>query len=419
MYNSIFTYFLEYNRYCNVLGIGAVLATTALFSSHRSRINIKLIFSALALQFAIGYAVLCTSVGSGFIEKLATGVGYLYQCAAAGTQFLFGNLATANGPWGHVFAIQVLPMIIFFGAFMALLFHLGIVQKIVSFLGALVRPILGTTGSETLCAVANTFLGQTEAPLLIRHYLANMTDSEILVVMISGMATTSGSILVVYASFGISVHHLLASSVMAIPAAILIAKILLPETETTQTATATVETPSAKGNVFEALSNGTSDGLFLTLNVAAMLLSFYSLIILLNLMIGGLGEWIAYFSGIALPPLSLNVIFSWLFAPIGYLFGFTGSDALSIGQLIGTKVSLNEFFAYRDLAAMGLSERATTIATYALCGFSNFSSIGIQIGGIGALAPTKKNVLTRLGLKAVFGGVLANILTALIAGLLL
>ncbi len=417
--HSMVNYFLEYNRYCNILGIGVVLAVASLFSTHRSRINKRLVLSALGLQVCIGYAVLCTQIGSACIVRFADGVGYLYRCAAAGTQFLFGNLATANGPWGHVFALQVLPMIIFFGAFMALLFHFGIVQRVVALLGALVRPVLKTTGAETLCAVANTFLGQTEAPLLIRHYLAKMTDSEILVVMISGMATTSGSILIVYASFGIPMHHLLASSVMAIPAAILIAKILLPETEATQTDVVEVEKKSDKGNVFEALSNGTSDGLFLTLNVAAMLLSFYSLIVLINLMIGGIGVWISYFSGWDLPALSLNVVFSWLFAPVGYLFGFTGSDALNIGQLIGTKISLNEFFAYRDLAAMNLSERATTIATYALCGFSNFSSIGIQIGGIGALAPSKKGILTRLGLKAVFGGVLANILTALIVGLLL
>ncbi len=417
--SSVIHYFVEYNRYYNGIGMCVVLAIAWLFSRHKTKINMRLVACALALQGVIGFLVLRTTMGSLFIEKWSIGVSYLYKSALEGTRFLFGNLATADGSWGHVFAIQVLPMIIFFGAFMALLFHYGIVQKIVAVLGALVRPLLGTTGAETLCAVANTFLGQTEAPLLIRHYLASMTESELFVVMVSGMATISGSILVVYASFGIPVKHLLASSVMAIPAAILIAKIMIPETEESKTDTVTVEPVGTKGNVFEALSNGTSDGLQLTLNVAAMLLSFYALIVLINSVIGGCGSLMNYYGGFALPTLSLNVIFSWLFAPIGYMFGFVGQEALSIGQLIGTKISLNEFFAYRDLVAMGISERATMIATYALCGFSNFSSIGIQIGGIGALVPSKKTVLTRLGLKAVLGGMLANILTAMVAGLLI
>ena len=412
------SYFTEYNRYMLFIGIAVILTIAAIFSRHRTKISVSLVASGLALQCAIAFCVLRTTIGNTFISTIASGVQYLYVYAAKGTGFIFGNLSVNQEPWGPVFAIQILPMIIFFGAFMSLLFHFGIVQKVVAGMGAVVRPLLGTSGAETLCAVANSFLGQTEAPLLIRHYLAHMTESEMLVVMVSGMATISGSILAVYASFGVPIKHLLAASVMAIPASIVIAKILMPETEKrAQEEVAVDHVAQEKGNVFEALASGTIDGLHLTLNVAAMLLSFYAITECINGCLSGISSYANFYAGTSFPLLNVKLLFAWLCAPFGYLLGFNGFEALQIGQLIGTKVSLNEFFAYRDLVAMGISDRALILGTYALCGFANFSSIGIQIGGIGALVPSKRGMLTRLSMRALLGGVLANILSALVAGL--
>lgn len=308
-------------------------------------------------------------------------------------------------------------MIIFFGAFMSILFYFGVVQKIVAVLGYGMRPLLGTTGPETLCAVANSFLGQTEAPLLIKNYLQSMTKSEIFVVMVSGMGTISGSILVAYAKFGAPVEHLLASSVMAIPAAILVAKILVPETEKVNSADVALADEQKASNLFDAISTGTSDGMYLALNVGAMLIAFISLMAMINGSLSGVIAYINYLFGLKLPLITLNTLFSYIFYPFAYLLGFSGKEAISIGELLGTKVAINEFVAYLKLVHMGLSERAIALTTYALCGFSNFSCIGIQVGGIGILVPSKRQWLTELGLKAVLGGTLTNLLTAMVAGL--
>lgn len=429
---NIISYLIDHNRYFNIVGIGCILAIAWFFSYRRSHINYKLVVSGLLLQIGIGFFVLRTAVGRIIVEKIAHVVSALYYCADDGITFVFGSLGNPAMPWGFIFAIKVLPIIIFFGAFMAILFHWGIVQKAVSGINFVVRPILGTSGAETLCAIANSFLGQTEAPLLVRHYLSSMTKSEILVVMVSGMATISGAILVVFAAMGVPIEHLLASSVMSIPASIVIAKILCPETEKSQTAgNVVVKMPIQSSNVLDAISSGTSDGLQLSLNVGAMLLSFLALLSLTNYMLGSLSEYIN--SGIVvinglfdangfigfLPKLSVEVIFSYLFAPFGYLLGFTGYEALAAGQLIGTKVAVNELIAYGKMVSMSLSDRTVSIMTYALCGFSNFSCIGIQIGGIGALVPEKRPLLTELGLYAVLGGALSNLLSAMIAALLL
>lgn len=414
---QIVAYFLEYNRYINLLGIGVVLAIAWMFSRHRWQVNLRLVAGALALQVALAFFILKTTIGSTIIATISGGIEALYQYAGVGISFLFGALAQDTGTaWGPIFAIKVLPVIIFFGAFMALLFHFGIVQKIVMVLGFAVRPLLGTTGAETLCAVANSFLGQTESPLLIKNYLAGMTKSELLVVMVSGMGTISGSILAVYAGMGVSAAHLLGSSVIAIPATILIAKILLPETEKTASS-ATIVATEAKGNVFEAISIGTSDGLSLMLNVAAMLIAFVSLIALINGILEGLFGYLNGLLSLNLPVINLDYIFSKLFYPFALLLGFSGTDATNVAQLLGTKVAVNEFFAYHKMIAMHLPARVEVLTTYALCGFSNFSSIGIQVGGIGALVPEKRQWLTQLGLTAVFGGALANLLTALLVGL--
>ena len=414
---QIVSYFLEYNRYLNLIGIVVVLGIAALFSRHKRHINYRLVVSALSLQVVLAFCMLKTVTGKTVIASLARGVNHLYDYAAQGTSFVFGALADPSGPWGVVFAVKVLPIIIFFGAFMALLFHFGIIQRVVAVLGFVVRPLLGTTGSETLCALANTFLGQTESPLLIRNYLESMTKSELLVVMVSGMGTISGSILAVYASMGVPIAHLLSSSVIAIPATILIAKILLPETEKVIADKVSVNTQETKGNVFEAVSAGTSDGLSLTLNVGAMLIAFIALIALLNGVLEGTACQLNSWFSLGLPIINLDYIFSWLFYPFALLLGFSGSDASSVAQLLGTKVAVNEFLAYHKMVSLQLPERVQTLTTYALCGFSNFSSIGIQVGGIGVLVPSKRQWLTELGLTAVLGGSLANLLTALLVGL--
>lgn len=413
---SFLNYFIAYNRYLNFFGIFVILAVAWIFSHHKKHINYRLIASALALQAALTYIMLKTIVGISVVKAISAGTQYLYTYAAQGTAFVFGSLADASGPWGVVFAIKVLPIIIFFGAFTALLFHFGIIQKIVMVLGKALRPLLGTTGSETLCALSNAFLGQTEAPLLIKNYLLGMTKSEFLVVMVSGMGTISGAILAVYASMGVAIDHLLASSIIAIPGTILISKILIPETEITKDVAYDIDA-ERKGNVFEAISIGTTDGLNLMLNVAAMLVAFIALIALCNGCLGGISGYLNQWFGWNLPVINLDSIFSVLFYPLALLMGFTGNDAFSVAQLLGIKVAVNEFLAYHKMIGMQLPERVQTLTTYALCGFSNFSSIGIQVGGIGVLVPSKKQWLTELGLYAVLGGVLSNLLTALLVGL--
>jgi CNT family concentrative nucleoside transporter len=424
---NIISYFLEYNRYLNVVGILVILFIAFLFSRKKSHINISLVANALLLQFVIGFLVLKTSIGQAIIEKIAYGVGKMYQFADIGARFVFGSLADASMPWGFIFAVKVLPVIIFFGAVTSLLFHWGIIQVLVRGINFLIQPLLGTSGAETLCASANSFLGQTEAPLLVRKYLHDMTKSEMLVVMVSGMATISGSILVVFAAMGVPAQHLLAASVMAIPGSILISKILLPETEKPKTAGSEthVKLESDSHNALGAISTGTSDGLNLAINVGAMLIAFLAMLALINSMLsyGATSiNWLLsnFASDFQLPEnMSIELIFSYLLAPFGYLLGFTGEQALAAGQLIGTKVAVNELIAYGQMVKMNLSPRAVDIITYALCGFSNFSCIGIQIGGIGALVPEKRHMLAELGLYAVLGGALANLLSAMIAGLLL
>jgi concentrative nucleoside transporter, CNT family len=419
------SFLLEHHRYLNIFGIITVLAIATVFSKHRRHISWRLVVTALLMQLGIAFLVLKTQRGNAVISYVADMVARLYQAAELGIQFLFGNLTNPAGEWGFIFAIRVLPIIIFFGAVMSVLFYLGVIQKAVGAVAFVVRPLLGTTGSETLCAIANSFLGQTEAPLLIRHYLKDMTASEVLVVMVSGMGTISGAILAVYANMGVPAVHLLAASVMAIPATILIAKILYPETERTKHATAIADEPiSSSKNILDALASGTSDGLMLTLNVGAMLLAFIACIGLVNNILGWSCIQLQYIIDLihlplAIPCLTIQQILGYIFAPFGYLMGLEGSEIFAAGTLIGLKVGVNEMIAFREMLSMNLSPRTVSLLTYALCGFSNFSCIGIQLGGIGALAPSKRAILSELGIRAVFGAMLANLLSAFIAGLLL
>ncbi len=421
----ILQYLVEHNRYLNVVGIGVIIALAILFSRNRAAINYRLIINALILQFLIAFFMLKTSLGFYLVSVVASGVDKLYAYAQEGIGFLFGNLTNPALSWGFIFAIRVLPVVIFFGALMSLLFYLGIIQRCVNAVSLLIRPLLRTSGAETLCAIANSFLGQTEAPLVIRNYLCNMTKSEMLVVMVSGMGTISGSILVVFAAMGVPAAHLLSASVMAIPATIMLAKILYPEIEksaTAQGAQAQCEIPAR--NALDAISQGTSDGLSLALNIGAMLIAFLSLIALLNGFLSLISLSInnilsTMHLDFKVPFLTLDGILSVITAPFSYLLGFTGAEALKVGELLGTKIAVNEMVAYGKMVAMDLSDRTKAIVTYALCGFSNFSCIGIQIGGIGALVPERRGWLSELGLIALFGAVLANLLSAMIAGLLL
>lgn len=420
----MFAYLLEHSRYLNILGIFVILGICFLFSKNRKAIDYRLILHAMGLQFLIALAVLKTSIGSSLLQKVAYYVTKVYQFADKGAAFIFGDLANAGGPWGFIFAIKVLPVIIFFGALTAILFYWGVIQRVVQVINYAVQPLLGTTGPETLCAITNSFLGQTEAPLLVRDYLKNMSKSEILVVMVSGMGTISGAILVVFAAMGVPAPHLLTASVMSIPVTIMIAKILLPETTKTQNEEAEVNLKSPASNIFDAIATGTIDGLSLALNVGAMLISFVALLGLLNYVLGfgsyKINELFALFgSAFRLPELSLELLLGYLCAPFAWLLGFKGDLAVQVGSLLGTKVAVNELIAYQSMVQMNLPERAKDIVTYALCGFSNFSCIGIQIGGIGALVPEKRAWLTELGVYAVLGGALANLLNAMVVSLLI
>lgn len=430
------SYLAEYNRYYNFLGIMVIIGIAVLMSNNRRRIPWRLVITGLLLHSVLAWTVLKTGWGRAIIKAIAGLFTKLYTAADYGIGFVFGGLANENGPWGPIFAIKVLPVIVFFGALMSLLFYFGIIQVIVQGMNRAIRPLLGTTGPETLCAVANSFLGQTEAPLLIKNYLSRMTKSEFLVMMISGMGTISGAILAVFARMGVPATHLLGASVMAIPATIIIAKIIYPETEETDAlceATASIE--SQAGNALDAISQGTSDGMWLAFNVGAMLVTFLALLGVIDGLLGFICQNINALSEFSaatlnawfgtsmqvfqLPLITLNMVFSWICLPFGWLLGFTGTEALLAGQLIGTKIAVNELVAYSEMLKMTLSERTMSIITYALCGFSNFSCIGIQIGGIGALVPEKRKWLSELGMRAVFGGALANLLSAMVASLML
>ncbi len=419
------SYLMEYSRYMNFFGIATMLMLAYVFSHNRSAVNYKLVINGLLLQLGIALFILKTHIGYIIFSSVSAGISNLYTFAQVGINFVFGSLADVTGPWGVIFAIRVLPIIVFFGAFTSLLFYLGIIQRVVFALSCVIRPILGTTGAETLCAVANSFLGQTEAPLLIKHYLKSMTRSEMMVVMASGFATVSGTLLAIYASMGVPSLHMLAASVMAIPGSIVMSKILYPETEKSQLQEqANVHVASDAKNILDAISSGTTDGMYLALNVGAMLISFLGLIALMNSLLGLISTYAnvvlgSLDSSYLLPTLNLNLIFSYVFAPIAYLMGFVGQQALHVGNLLGVKISANEFIAFSSMLQLNFDMRTKAILAYALCSFANFSCIGIQIGGIGVLVPEKRVWLSELGMRAVFAATLANLTSAMIAGLLI
>src|SRR5206468_8908495 len=350
---------------------------------------------------------------------------HLLNYSYAGSQFVFGDLGAQRSRFGFDFAFQVLPVVIFIAAFFSVLYHYGVMQFIIKQVAKLMTRLMGASGAESLNVAASIFMGQTEAPLTIRPFLPDLTRSELMTVMTSGMAHVSGGIMAAYIAFGIEPKHLLSAVIMTAPGTILISKMLVPETEQPKTAGRVVMNEKEveaeqRENLLGAIARGTTDGLNLALNIAAMLISFLALIALCNGILGGIHNGLAHI-GFLWFPMSLQGIFGALFAPVAWLIGIPWVDCRAIGNLLGTRMVLNELVAYSMLGPLRavLVPRSFTIATFALCGFANLSSIGIQIGGIGALAPNKRGELARLGIRAMLAGTMANLMSASIAGMLL
>jgi len=415
-------------KWNGLLGIFVVLCVAVLFSKNRRAIRWKPIFLGLALQAGFAVAILgipslqIPGVLRFIFDFLNLFVTSLVDFTNAGTKFLFGPLAEIKEPWGFVFAFRALPTIVFFSAIMSGLYYLGVLQKVVKFFAWMMQKTMKTSGAETLSASANIFIGQTEAPLLVKPFIPKMTSSEIYCVMVGGMATIAAGVEGAYVGLLKNrmpdiAGHLLTASVMGAIGGLIISKIIFPETEKPLTA-GNIEMPQDEKidvNVIEAVSRGASEGISLALNVGAMLVVFISLIAIFDALIGHVGQWLNYSE-----PLTFAGLLGQIARPMAWLLGISWEESAQIGRLLGEKIVLNEFVAYVNLSQLGnqISDRSLLIASYALCGFANISSIGIQIGGIGALAGHKKSTIAKLGLLAVLGGNLACFLSACIAGLL-
>src|SRR2546427_1147768 len=371
-------------RFTGILGLVTMLGLAYAFSTNRHAIRLKTVAWGLGLQFVFAVFVLRIDAGRQAFQKAGDVVNRLLSYAFAGSQFVFGELGKQGSHLGFYFAFQVLPTIIFIAAFFAVLYHYGIMQFIIKIAAWVMTRVMGASGAESLNVAASIFMGQTEAPLTIRPFLPDLTRSELMTVMTSGMAHVSGGIMAAYIAFGIEPKHLLTAVIMTAPGTLLMAKMLVPETEQPLTA-GRVEMPEMEkdANALGAIARGTSDGLSLAINVAAMLISFLAMLALVNYCFGWVHGWAHWF------PSSLQQVFGWVFSPIAFVIGIPWHDCASVGNLLGTRMVVNELVAFHDLGAMrgALDPRSFTIATFALCGFANFSSIGIQIGGIGALAP--------------------------------
>jgi CNT family concentrative nucleoside transporter len=407
-------------RFTGILGLITMLGLAYIFSTNRKAIRLKTVGWGLGLQVAFAIFVLKIEFGRMLFQKAGDGVNRLLSYSFAGSKFVFGDLGAQRSSMGFFFAFQVLPTVIFIAAFFAVLYHYGIMQIIIKGAAKVMTRFMGASGAESLNVAASIFMGQTEAPLTIRPFLPDLTRSELMTVMTSGMAHVSGGIMAAYIAFGIEPKHLLSAVIMTAPGTILMSKMLVPETEIPRTAGRVVMSEEEvdqekKENLLGAIARGTTDGLGLALNIAAMLISFLALIALLNGIFGGIHAYATWF-----PP-SLESIMGRLFAPIAWVIGVPWHDCMAIGNLLGVRMVLNELVAFSMLGPQkaGLDPRSFTIATFALCGFANFSSIGIQMGGIGALAPNKRGELAKLGLRAMLAGTMANLMSASIAGMLL
>lgn len=400
----------------SIAGVVFLLALGYLCSSNRKAISWRTVGGAFFIQVSLAVFVLVTPWGGNTLEWLTMRVSDLIGAGEEGISFLFGELSDRGGGVGWVFAFKVLPVIIFFSSLIAVLYHLRVMQLVILFVGGGLRKVLGTSRAESFSAAANIFVGQTEAPLVIRPYLSKMTSSELFAVMVGGLASIAGSVLAGYAEMGARMDHLIAACFMAAPGGLLFAKLIMPETEEIDDGEIELaEDDDQPVNVIDAAALGASSGLKLALNVGAMLLAFVGLIALVNLFFGEVGGWFGD------PQFSLEKLLGWIFAPVAYLIGVHGGEIQQAGSLIGQKVVVNEFIAFGSFENVkeGLSSKTQGIVTFALCGFANLSSIAILLGGLGVLAPSRRKEIARLGLKAVFAATLANLMSAALAGILL
>ena len=417
-----------------LFGLAVLIGITWLFSNNKGKVDWTLVVTGIALQIGFAALVLLVPGGRDVFDWLGHGFVRILEFVNAGSSFIFGNLMDTS-TYGFIFAFQVLPTIIFFAALMGIMYHLGVMQFIVRIMALAITKVMRVSGAETTSVCASVFIGQTEAPLTVRPYISRMTESELITMMIGGMAHIAGGVLAAYVGMlgggnpeeqAFYAKHLLAASIMAAPATLVIAKILIPETREPLTrGTVKMEVEKTTSNIIDAAAAGAGDGLRLALNIGAMLLAFIALIAMVNWPL----EWFGEVTGIAAAigkPTNLATIFGFVLAPIAWLIGVPWQDAPVVGSLIGQKIVINEFVAYLQLAdivngrvdGVVLSDQGRLIATYALCGFANFSSIAIQIGGIGGLAPDRRQDLARFGLRAVLGGTIATLMTATIAGVL-
>ncbi len=402
-------------RIISFVGILILVGISYLLSSNRKKVVWKTTFWGVVLQILMAFLILKTAPGLAFFEGAQNLFNNLMNYTNHGAEFVFGGLMNPKTV-GFVFATMVLPTIIFIGSLMSVLYHLGFMQKIVIWTAKIMMKFMGTSGSESVAMAANIFVGQTEAPLVVKPYVERMTRSEIMSLMVGGMGTIAGGVLAAYVGLGIDGGHLIAASFIAAPACFVCSKLMEPEVEVSETAgNSDIKLPKAASSVIDAAASGASEGLQLALNVAAMLIAFIALIAMLDGIVGYAGSFFNY------PELNFAQILGWLFSPLAFILGVPTSECLAIGSLLGKKMMLNEFVAYLDLqklmAAKELSHRSIVIATYALCGFANFSSIAIQIGGIGTMIPSKRKMIVDLGIRSMIAGMLANLMTGCVAGL--
>jgi CNT family concentrative nucleoside transporter len=413
-------------RMMSVVGLFSMVGMAWLMSAHKRKVNLRIVTGGMLLQFGLALLILKTAYGQFFFSSLGGFFRSLLDYVDAGSGFVFGE-----GFEEHFFAFKVLPTIIFFSSLMSVLYHLRLIQPVVALCASVMQKTLGTSGAESLSAAANIFVGQTEAPLVIRPYVSSMTRSELMAIMVGGFATIAGGVLAAFVGMGIDAGHLVTASVISAPAALLIAKVLQPEVERPKTLGRVELNVERSGvNVIDAIASGATDGLKLALNVGAMLIVFLAMIALIDGSIGWIGNRIeGFLPGVDGAPRdlewSLSAGLGYLFAPFAFLMGIESGDCLYAGELLGKKMVANEFVAYSELgrwiqpgSGVQLQPRTVLILTYALCGFANFSSIGIQLGGIGGIAPERRQDLARLALRAMLGGTLAAFMTACVVGIL-
>jgi CNT family concentrative nucleoside transporter len=413
----------------SLVGVVTLLAIGFLLSTNRKAISVRTVGGALAIQAAFGGFVLYVPVGKDILKGASDAVSSVIGYAQNGISFLFGDLA--NFKVGFIFAINVLPIIIFFSSLIAVLYYLGIMQWVIRIIGGALQKALGTSRTESMSATANIFVGQTEAPLVVRPFIPTMTQSELFAIMVGGLASIAGSVLAGYAQMGVPIEYLVAASFMAAPGGLLMAKLMHPETEVAKNDMSDLpEDPDKPANVLDAAAAGASSGMHLALNVGAMLIAFVGLIAMVNGIIGGVSGWFG------LEGITLELILGYIFMPLAFLIGVPWNEALVAGSFIGQKIVVNEFVAYLNFApylldasaegfkvvaetGMMMSDRTKAIISFALCGFANLSSIAILLGGLGAMAPSRRHDLANLGIRAVIAGSLANLMSATLAGLFL